>query len=97
MAYTSPRARLILATLGLSLILATAAIAQVKIIVPAQQYKMHDEIHAKAENSGNNAVTFSVEFGQTSMKGGDVRVHHHPSGWSGITMVNGALSCLAPM
>ncbi len=65
-------ARLILATLGFSQILATAAIAQVKITVPAQQYKVHDEIHAKVENSGNNAVTFCVEFGQTSMKGGDV-------------------------
>jgi hypothetical protein len=65
-------ARLIPAALGLSLILATAAIARVKITVPAQQYKMHDEIRAKVENPGNDAVTFCVEFGQTSMKRGDV-------------------------
>ena len=61
----------ILATLGISLILATAAIAQVKITVPAQQYKAHDEIHAKVESTGNNAVTICVEFGQTSMNGGN--------------------------
>lgn len=65
-------ARLILATLGFSQILATAASAQVKISVPTQQYKVHEEIHAKVENRGNNAVTFCVEFGQTSMKGGDI-------------------------
>jgi len=39
--------RLILATFGQSLILGTAAIAQVKIAVPPQQYKMHEEIRAK--------------------------------------------------
>jgi hypothetical protein len=68
----SDMARLILATLGFSLILATTVTAQIKIAVPAQQFKMHDEIHAKVENTGNNAVTFCVEFGQTSMKGADV-------------------------
>jgi hypothetical protein len=72
LAYTSAMARLVLVTLGLSQILATAAIAQVKIAVPAQQYKAHEGIHAKVENTGNNAVTFCVEFGQTSMKGADV-------------------------
>jgi hypothetical protein len=65
-------ARHILAALGISLILATAAIAQVKITIPAQQYKAHDEIHAKIENAGGNAVTICVEFGQTSMKAGEV-------------------------
>ncbi|HXN21484.1 MAG TPA: hypothetical protein VOA41_01925 [Candidatus Dormibacteraeota bacterium] len=64
--------RLILATLGLSLILANAAIAQVKITVPSQQYKVYEEIHAKVENTGNQALTFCVEFGQTSTKGGEV-------------------------
>jgi len=72
LAYTSAMTRLILAALGLSLILATAAIAQVKITVPPQRYKIHEEIHAKVENTSNNAVTFCVEFGQTSMKGGEV-------------------------
>jgi hypothetical protein len=72
LAYTSAMARHILVALGISLILATAAIAQVKITIPAQQYKAHDEIHAKIENAGNNAVTICVEFGQTSMKAGQV-------------------------
>ena len=63
--------RLIL-TLGLSLILGTAAIAQVKITFLAKQYKVHEEIHARVENTGNSAITFCVEFGQTSMKGGEV-------------------------
>jgi hypothetical protein len=64
--------RLILATLGLSLILPTAAIAQVKITVPAQRYKVQEEIHAKVENTGSGAVTFCVEFGQTSPEGGEI-------------------------
>ncbi len=63
--------RLIL-TLGLSLILCTPAIAQVKITVSAQQYKVHEEIHARVENTGKGAITFCVEFGQTSMKDGEV-------------------------
>jgi hypothetical protein len=61
-----------------SLILATAASAQVKITVPAQQYKAHDEIHAKVKNTGNNAVTICVEFGQTSMKAGEVETTPSP-------------------
>jgi hypothetical protein len=65
-------ARLNPATLGFSVILATTASAQVRIIVPAPQFKVHDEIHAKVENTGSNAVTFCVEFGQTSMKEGDI-------------------------
>jgi hypothetical protein len=72
LAYTSAMPRLILATLGLSLIFGTAALAQVKIAVRPQQYKMHEEIRAKVENMGNSAVTFCVEFGQTSMKEGEV-------------------------
>jgi hypothetical protein len=72
LAYNSGMTRLILAILGFSLMQATAAIAQVKITVPTQRYNAHDEIRAKVENTGNIAVTFCVEFGQTSMKGGDV-------------------------
>ena len=71
MAYTSAMARLILA-LAFSLIVATSASAQVKITFPAQQYKLHEQIRAKVENMGNSAVTFCVEFGQTSMKDGGV-------------------------
>jgi hypothetical protein len=63
--------RLILA-LAFSLIVATGAIAQVKITFPAQRYKLHEQIRAKVENMGNNPVTFCVEFGQTSMKDGEV-------------------------
>ncbi|HXN51053.1 MAG TPA: hypothetical protein VN943_03880 [Candidatus Acidoferrum sp.] len=64
--------RLILTSLGLSLILATAAIAQVKITIPAQHYRMQELIHAKVENTGNRPVTLCVEFGQTSSKGGEI-------------------------
>jgi hypothetical protein len=64
--------RLILSALGLSLILATGAIAQVKITVPVQRYKVHEEIHTKVENTGDKAVTFCVEFGQTSMRGSEI-------------------------
>ena len=64
--------RLALAALGLLVVLTTPAKSQVKITVPSQRYKVHDEIHATVENMGSNAVTFCVEFGQTSMKGGDV-------------------------
>jgi hypothetical protein len=64
--------RLILPSLAISLILATAAVAQVKITAPAQRYKVREQIHAKVENTGNNAVTFCVEFGQTSMKGDEI-------------------------
>jgi hypothetical protein len=64
--------RLTLALLGLSLILPNAAIAQVRITVPAQQYKAHEEIHAKVKNTGKGAVTLCVEFGQTSSKGGEI-------------------------
>jgi len=39
---------------------------------PPQRYTVHEEIHAKVENMGHNAVTFCVEFGQTSMKGDEV-------------------------
>jgi hypothetical protein len=52
--------------------LTTAATAQVKITVPVRQYKVGEEIPAKVENGGKYAITFCVEFGQTSMKGGEV-------------------------
>ena len=43
--------RLVLNALAFSLVLATTAIAQVKITIPAHRYKAHDEIHAKLENT----------------------------------------------
>jgi hypothetical protein len=85
-------ARLILATLAFSLIVATSAVAQVKITIPAQQYKVQEQIRAKAENVGNSAVTFCVEFGQTSMKNGEVEgTRHHHSWCSVMRMEDGAL------
>ena len=71
MAYTSAMTRFMLA-LAISLIVANGAIARVKITFPAQRYKQHEQIRAKVENMGNTAVTFCVEFGQTSMKGYEV-------------------------
>jgi hypothetical protein len=65
-------ARLILAFLVLLLILPTVAIAQLKITVPAQQYKVQEKIPAKVENKGNGAVTLCVEAGQTSPKEGEI-------------------------
>jgi hypothetical protein len=64
--------RVILATLALSAILPSTAIAQVKIIVLAQQYNVQEKIHAKIENRGNAAVTFCVEAGQTSSTEGEI-------------------------
>jgi len=72
MAYTSRMKWLISVLLAIYPLVATTAIAQVKISVPRKQYKVHEEIHAKIENTGNNAITFCVEFGQTSMIGPNV-------------------------
>jgi len=60
-----------LTVIGISLFLATAASAQVKIPLPATRYKLHEEIHATVENIGNNPVTLCVEFGQTSSREGN--------------------------
>ena len=49
--------RLILATLGLSLILGTAVVAQVKIAAPPQQYKTHEEIPGANVMSAPTSVT----------------------------------------
>ena len=45
------------------------AAAQVKIHIPTQHQKKHETIHASVENTRSKAVTFCVEFGQTSPKG----------------------------
>lgn len=65
-------ARLVQSTLWFSLFLTTTATAQVKITVPAQEYKAGEKIPAKVQNKGNYVVTFCVEFGQWSMKEGEV-------------------------
>jgi hypothetical protein len=64
--------RLILATLALSAILSVSAVAQVKIAIPTQQYKVQEMIHAKVENTSDLAVTFCIEVGQTSSNGGKI-------------------------
>jgi hypothetical protein len=68
LAYTSAMKCLTLASLGVSLLLPAAAIAQVKISVPAQHYRTQDEIHAKVENIGSRPATYCIEVGQTSPK-----------------------------
>lgn len=70
LAYTSAMARLILASLGFSLIAPIAAVAQVKISVSPLHSKSYLEIHAKVEDTGNRPITFCIEVGQTSPKGG---------------------------
>ena len=94
MAYTSAMARLILATLAFSLIVASSVVAQVKITIPAQRFKVQEQIRAKVENMGNSAVTFCVEFGQTSMKDGEVEstpspflVQHNENGRWGTLLI----------
>jgi hypothetical protein len=54
--------RLILAVSGLFLSLPTAALAQVKIRIPAEHYKVGQEIHAEVENKGSYPVTVCLEF-----------------------------------
>jgi hypothetical protein len=72
LAYTARMKRIVVSTLWFSLILTTPSIARVKITVPARQYKLGEQILAKVENAGKYAVTICVEFGQTSMKDGEV-------------------------
>ena len=87
-------ARLILTTFGLLLILPSVAIAQVKITVPAHQYKVQEKIPAKVENKGNGAITFCVEVGQTSSRDGEIEstpspfwVQHSSNGKWGILLI----------
>jgi hypothetical protein len=62
----------VMVALGITLIVVNATIARVKITFPAQRYKLHQLIRANVANTGNTAVSFCVEFGQTSMKDGEV-------------------------
>jgi hypothetical protein len=50
--------RLVLLSLWLSLTFPSAAIAQVKIGVSAQHYKLQEQIHAKVENTGSGCSDF---------------------------------------
>jgi hypothetical protein len=72
LAYTSVMNRFIVASLGLSLFLPGIAVAQVRITASAQHYGLQEEIHASVENIGNRAVTFCVEFAQTSPRGDEI-------------------------
>jgi hypothetical protein len=54
------------AALGLFLILPIVTRAQVKVTVPARQYKVQEKIYAKIENADKDAVTLCLEAGQTS-------------------------------
>jgi hypothetical protein len=64
--------RLVVATFVLSLFLPGVAVAQVRIAASAQPYGLQEEIHASVKNVGNRAVTFCVEFGQTSLRGDEI-------------------------
>jgi hypothetical protein len=58
--------RLIFASFGLSLILTTTGLAQVKISVPGQHHSRKEEIHAKVENTGRQPITLCVGFAGVS-------------------------------
>jgi len=62
LAYTPAMMRLIFASLGLSLILSTTSLAQVKISVPGKHHNRKEEIHAKVENAGRQPITLCVGF-----------------------------------
>lgn len=60
--------RLINVFVGFFLVTPFVAMAQAKIDLSAQHYKLHEEIRAKVQNIGSRSVTICVEFGQTSHK-----------------------------
>lgn len=62
--------RVIFGSLVLTLFSLTAA-AQVKIHISPQHQTKYEKVYARLENVGNKPVTFCVEFGQWSPKGGD--------------------------
>ena len=86
---------MVLVALPLMFASAGTVFAQVKIVVPAEHYKVEDEIRATVRNLGDRPITICVEFGQTSIKTGDVLstpspfwVQQYRSGkWS--TLLNG--------
>jgi len=44
------------------------SLAQVRVTVPSSHFKSHERIVAKVENVGKRAVSFCVEFGQSSVR-----------------------------
>jgi hypothetical protein len=65
--------RLIVASLGLCLFFPNISFAQVRITAFAKHYHLEQEIHGRVENTGKRAVTFCVEFGQTSPQGDEIQ------------------------
>lgn len=61
--------RIIFASLLLALF-SLAATGQVTIHVSPQHQKKYETIHARVANTGSRPVTFCIEVGQTSPKGG---------------------------
>ncbi|HKS82742.1 MAG TPA: hypothetical protein VJR23_14660 [Candidatus Acidoferrales bacterium] len=69
MRYTFFMTRLILAPMVLALS-PLPATAQVKIHVSPSHHKQYETIHATVENAGSKPITFCIQVGQTSPKGG---------------------------
>ena len=67
--YTLFMTRLIFAPLVLALS-SLPAPAQVKIHVSPSHHKTFETIHASVENAGSKPITFCIQVGQTSPKGG---------------------------
>lgn len=69
MRYTALMTRLVI-TVWVLFSFSLPAVAQVKIHIPPQHQKKFETIHASIENTGSKPVTFCIEVGQTSPKGG---------------------------
>jgi hypothetical protein len=67
--YTLFMTRLIFAPMILALS-SLPATAQVKIHVSPSHHKKYGTIHTSVENTGSKAITFCIQGGQTSPKGG---------------------------
>lgn len=67
--YTFFMTRLIFAPMVLALS-SLPATAQVKIHVSPSHHKKYETIHASVENAGSRTITFCIQVGQTSPKGG---------------------------
>jgi hypothetical protein len=67
--YTFFMRRLIFAPMILALS-SLPATAQVKIHVSPSHHKKYETIHTSVENAGSKAITFCIQVGQTSPKGG---------------------------
>ena len=67
--YTLFMTRLIFAPMVLALS-SLPATAQVKIHVSPSHHKKYETIHTSVENAGSKPITFCIQVGQTSPKGG---------------------------